>query len=346
MLRRFIFLLVCLFPLSLLQAEEDQALLQENSEVSVFPLALILEAAQAGSLEPEALLYGSSPDSFWRPDWPADLPPDAFKAQRGSVSEIILTLGDTRYTAQWNDQGLVSGFPFFYEGELIQVSIGYNSLQIESITLGFPAGDSSKGNVEMEAMEHDGNNPSLLRVNQGGVYSFVLLRWGVSFISEAWYAEDGNALADYEYQVSIEPVSLIRSYKRLADTGNTEAFFDYDSRSLVTGISSTGGNFSVYYFHGDLPRYRELEPATPSEADTVPPASHYSLQWDENSFLVRLSGAADGSDEITDSRYEYDLDSRGNWIARREIKMVRRFGFLSPVQGPEITRILEYREDE
>ncbi|GHU65303.1 hypothetical protein FACS189447_04000 [Spirochaetia bacterium] len=324
MLRRFVVLLICLFPLSL-QAQEDQASLQENKG-STFPLALIMEASRT-----------KTPGTFWGPDWSPGLPPDAFKAQ--NVSGIIFYFGDTQYKAQWDDQGLVRDFPFFLEGELVQVSVEYNPPQIAGITLAFQAGDSVKEPLDLEILEYAGDDPSIIRVKEGDVYSFVLMRWGMTFILEAWYDEDGNALAEYEYQVSTEPFSRIKSYKRLADQGNIGTIFDYDSRSLVTGISGPGGNFSVHYFHGDLPRYWEQAPDDQS-------ASHYSLQWDENGFLVRASGAVDGSDEILDSRYEYDFDSRGNWTSRREIKMVRRFGLLSPVQGPEITRMLEYRGDE
>ncbi|AEF80553.1 hypothetical protein [Leadbettera azotonutricia] len=327
MYRRFILLCICFLPFSLLHAQENPAPLQED-EISAFPLALILETSKTGAS-----------GSFWRPNWPPELSPDAFRAQGASMSGISFTLGDVQYKARWNDEGFVTDFPCFLEDGLVQVSIKYNAPRIKEITLAFQNGDSAKEPAELEVMEYDGDAPSLVRVNQGGLYSFVLMRWGVSLISEAWFDQDGNALAGYEYQVSTEPFSRIRSYERMSDQGSEETIIDYDSRSLVTGISGAGGNFSVHYFHGDLPRYWELEPAGSA-------ASHYSLQWDESGFLVRLSGAVDGEGEVVDSRYEYDFDSQGNWIARREIKMVRRFGLLSPVRGSVTSRILEYKDGE
>jgi ABC-type taurine transport system ATPase subunit len=42
--------------------------------------------------------------------------------------------------------------------------------------------------------------------------------------------------------------------------------------------------------------------------------------------------------------YEYDFDERGNWIERREIRMIRSMGHFISTQGTVFRRILEYRE--
>jgi hypothetical protein len=88
-------------------------------------------------------------------------------------------------------------------------------------------------------------------------------------------------------------------------------------------------------------------PAADPEAAGLEQARAYVFQWDEKGFLVRLLGRAGGeAQDSIDSRYEYTLDEKGNWIERREINMIRRLGLLVPVQGAALKRNLEYREAE
>jgi hypothetical protein len=46
-----------------------------------------------------------------------------------------------------------------------------------------------------------------------------------------------------------------------------------------------------------------------------------------------------------DFRYEYEFDSRGNWIFRQEIALSRRGGLLTPVYGRGLIRRISYGEE-
>jgi hypothetical protein len=95
----------------------------------------------------------------------------------------------------------------------------------------------------------------------------------------------------------------------------------------------------VHFYREDLPRYWERRPV--SEADE---AGNFSLQWDEANFLVRIRGEPENSGSFVDYRYEYELDEKGNWIERRETRMIRAFDLLVPSPGITIKRVLEYRK--
>ncbi|MCL2320427.1 MAG: hypothetical protein FWC45_10105, partial [Treponema sp.] len=115
-----------------------------------------------------------------------------------------------------------------------------------------------------------------------------------------------------------------------------------------TGIAGPGGLFGVLYYREDLPRYWERLPRTGMAGGTKDRegAGNFSLQWDEEGSLVRISyrTASPGTFESpVEYRYDYTLDERGNWIERREIRMIRRLGLLVPLPGITFTRVLEYR---
>jgi hypothetical protein len=57
-------------------------------------------------------------------------------------------------------------------------------------------------------------------------------------------------------------------------------------------------------------------------------------------------GPEEGPDFPVDLRYEYELDSRGNWITRREIARFRRGDLLLPAYSRELTRRISYAEGE
>ncbi|MDR0312211.1 MAG: hypothetical protein LBI14_01290, partial [Treponema sp.] len=107
-------------------------------------------------------------------------------------------------------------------------------------------------------------------------------------------------------------------------------------RYLVTEKRNSGGIYSVHYINEDLPRYWNRQYP---EAE----AEFYSLQWDMIGLLVRLREEQSGG---ADSRYEYVIDSRGNWIERQEIKMIAINGLLVPTQGQTVKRIIEYGEND
>jgi hypothetical protein len=79
------------------------------------------------------------------------------------------------------------------------------------------------------------------------------------------------------------------------------------------------------------------------------------MQWDEEGSLVRLSGetgtdtpeaSSPDGEERFDRGYVYSRDEQGNWTERREIVLVRRFGYLVPAGEFVLRRRIEYRAGE
>jgi hypothetical protein len=348
-MRCFLFLLLAsFFPLFVLPAQEEKLQEEKVPVAETFPLALVLEVADAKPL-----------DFLWRPDWPLEMPPDLFKVISGNILslEALTPSGSLRFSR--NRNGLVTDFPFFLKGEMFQAGVVYNSFpRIERVSLepalvpkAAESGNgeaqpnelppsASTGKRELEVLEYAGEYPSLLRMSgEGGAWAFILLRRGGDYIEETWYDETGNALGWYEYRLTpSKEGGRISSIKNLGEGGEDGERYFYDSRFLVTAMSGGFGEYSVSYYRENLPRYWEQRPPHGT-------GRRLSLQWDEQGFLVRIR---DGNDEagFVDCRYEYRLDEKGNWIERREIRMIRRFGVLVSSPGPLVRRILEYGESQ
>ncbi|MDR1565786.1 MAG: hypothetical protein LBS48_00700 [Treponema sp.] len=314
-------MLVFVFPLFLLPAQEEP---RGTGAAGDFPLFALLEAADSGG------------SGTWQPDWPPEFPPDAFKLPDGQRASITVTIGEEQYCMGRN--AAAAQFPFLLDGKLVQVRTVYSG------ALGISG--AAFESVKLDILEYEDGEPSLVRVLREEVYSFVLLRRRGAFVSESWYNEAGRALCFYEYRLSAGPGALITSTRRRSEEGDVFTLRHYDSRYLVTGINGPEGDFSVQYYRQDLPRYWERKPAAETGRSEPEKPFHYSLQWDEAGFLVRISGTTGDSGEFMDSRYEYTLDEKGNWIERREYRMERSFGLLAASGGATVTRVLEYKDRE
>ncbi|MCL2130028.1 MAG: hypothetical protein FWH35_06730, partial [Treponema sp.] len=216
-------------------------------------------------------------------------------------------------------------------------------------------------------LEYGNDYPSLVRVEYGDFFYFISLSKGGDVIMETWFDEDGNALGAYAFSlVKNGERSRIASARDFSNADGTMDFF-YDSRNLITGISNSSGIFQVQFFLEGLPRYWERRPIMAGEAELYTGdsgvreaelypgndggAGNFSLQWDERGLLVRIAGgqgrtgdAEEGFD--IDYRYEYVLDGRGNWIERRETRMVRQMNLLVPAPGTVMKRVLEYSQSQ
>ena len=293
-----------------------------------FPLALILEGAKhAGDA------------AAWRPDWPFELPPDAFRVLEAELSRARIIGEGYDLSLTFRPDGLVEKFPFMLAGRMIQVSLVYNNaMEIRELTVAFPAGDEP---WEMEFLEHSDSLPTLARGFRMNTWYFIYLTWGMNEVRETWYDVEGNFLGAYSFPFANigqdRRIRMVRNYF----APNEGAELHFDSRGLVTEISLTGGLYRVLYFREDLPRYWERRPIAGDLLET----GNFSFQWDVNGILVRITGGSYEDGGITvDLRYEYDFDERGNWIERREIRMIRNMGHFVPTQGTIFRRVLEYRD--
>jgi hypothetical protein len=258
--------------------------------------------------------------------------------------------------------GVLAEFPVFLEGSLFPVTTRFDpGGGIAGFTLGDawviellppeePAlarvyagnpgkssGDGVLGNPGEQAGENVGEDPG-----GGGPY-FVALSRGPLHFSETWFDREGAVLAVLTGDAGFigDACRLIAREKR-DRTGTFSETFDYDSGGNLSALSAGEARFSALYTPEHHPRYWErFFPGDPR---------FYTIQWDEQNRLVRMTlrtgGDDPGEDEPLDFRYEYLSDSRGNWIERREIPLIRRYGFLVPAPERVIRRRIEYAPGE
>jgi hypothetical protein len=336
-MRRFLCLLCMLFFTLTLNSQEAGG--GKSDTGYIFPLALVLEWADYAS-------------DVWKPDWPLEIPPDAFKVLSGEISACEINGDDFTLDYKIDEAGRVEEFPFVLNGEMAQASLVYNWFsEIQELTITFPSGDNP---WELEFLEYRNSFPYLVRAyNAGaggaaGAWYFIYYSWSRTEILETWYDETGNALCIYGFTLAeIGKKSKIRTITDYSAPTNTDSGieFFYDSRGLVTGISGPAGIFNVFYFRENSPRYWERRPAEDNAADSnAVKTGNFTFQWDETGLLVRLSGEDDKEGQFLDCRYEYTLDERGNWTERRETRRIRDMGFLMPAPGTTIRRVLEYKK--
>jgi hypothetical protein len=324
--------LICLFTMIFFASALEAQEMAEETPVAagIFPLALILEEARYASYDPNALR------PVWRPDWPVELPPDAFRVVSGEISRAEIETEEYSLSMSYSPEGLVEEFPFMLNDKMTQAGIVYGeSAEIRKMVLTFPSGEEP---WELEFLGnfsfHEDYFPFIVRGFCSGVWYFIYLSRGVNEIIETWYDENGSILGAFKFSLTLIGKDLrIRAIFDYTITEETE--YHYDSRGFLTEASGPGGLYKVLYYREDLPRYWERRPAEDEMG-----GGNFTLQWDEAEFLLRISGG----DNPVDYRYEYTLDERGNWIERRETRMIQGFGLLVPSQGTVFMRKLEYRE--
>jgi YD repeat-containing protein len=288
------------------------------------------------------------------------MPADAFFAS-GNWSGLSLSGPDTELALARNEDGFLSSFPFFYGGNFFPVTTRFDDR-------GLPAGFTvtSETPLGIDFLENGDPLPALVRVTGGETFYFVLIRYTDSLVLETWYDQEGGVLGVYSYRYEI-----IAGERRLtaavlrSDGGEVPEEYAYDSLGNISAIRSPEGIFSALYTGGPrgvCPRYWRIPGAAaekpapvegPPESGTDPAfdpglsAAFITLQWDEEGLLVRLSGETGTSgEERTDRRYGYSRDERGNWTERRELSLIRRFGYLVPEEELVFERRIEYREGE
>ena len=313
----------------------------------IFPLTLVLEGAEYAREE------------IWRPDWPSELPPDAFKLRAGEISRIYIEQADVEnaegegfsLNLSFGPGGLVEEFPFVLNGNMAQVSLVYNdAMEIQELTVIFSSGKAEGGEAasgdgasdeaawKMEFLEYSGSFPFLVRASSQDAWYFIYFSGGVNEILESWYDEEGKLLGAYSFSLAETGNSRrIRAVKDFSGSDGDMEYY-YDSRGLLSETLGPGGRYKVLFYREDFPRYWER---TPSGGQAG--AENFSIQWDERDLIVRFRGEPENA-EFVDYRYEYILDEKGNWIERREIRMIRNLELLAPSPGTTFRRVLEYKE--
>ncbi|MDR3275768.1 MAG: hypothetical protein LBT11_00930 [Treponema sp.] len=339
--------------------------------LGILPLAFALGQTGTPPFSVYALyLTHAAGGPLWQPDWPVDLPPDAFLPGIGAgsgVGELSLDYRGGTLIIRRDATGVLRDFPFYYDGAFYQVVPVFAEdgeapagFLIEGpVPEAVSAGTGSTGAAsdaastepvpgawKIQVLEYRDQFPSLVRVSGEGGLFFVVLEEGGSRASETWYGEDGRALAILLYRFDA-PRGLLREVSfqavnfrvtqdadpataQSADNGNR--YRHYDSFGNVSALIVPGGqDCSASYAALGRPWYWRRN------------AGVYRFQWDERGLLAGLSGLSEEGLTM-DLRYEYILDGRGNWIERQESSWEHGEGYLLPHTGPVIHREIIYQD--
>jgi len=316
-MRRFVCLFTLIFSVSAIQA-------QTAAGSGVFPLAPVLEAAE----------FAASPAGIWRPDWPLELPPDAFRLHAGEAARITLEGDGLRLSFYTDQEGRAIEFPFMLNGAMAQVSLDFQQQEIREMTVSFP---QTQELWEFEFLEYQDSYPALVRAFISGDWFFVSFsRWDRG-ITETWFDPEGNVLAVHDFSlIEIGGRQRISAAQDILNPANAGIRWYFDSWGLAARISGPAGSYAVLHHRDTLPRYWERRPAAGNGT------GDFYLQWDAGGFLVRLTEM--NLSQAAEYRFEYTLDEKGNWIKRQEIRMYHQAGLFFPAPGAVFTRVLEYRQ--
>jgi hypothetical protein len=286
----------------------------------------------------------------WRPDWPLSAPPDlfytlpesgaagitvtfeppenGFAEQEPAAGESVAgetvagEIAGVEISAEWQNGRLVR-FPVFRDSSFIQAKAEYDA----SGTLTGITGED----LEMAILAYDeGGRPVTVRIKTEGAYFFAAVEYVPDRITETWYDENGSPRNVLYAGKTGDSVSI--TYGENGAEAETTKFF-FNSYGSVSEIRSPEGSWSARYERRGFPRYLERNLGNGPE--------RYSFQWDEAGRLTRLSGLTEDG-RSADSRFEYDLDDRGNWIVRRELTMTNISGRLFPGPGAVVKRRIQY----
>lgn len=317
----------------------------------IIPIHILLQNAAGGRI-------------MWQPDWPPNIPVDAFNILNEDwgreISAVTLVNGDLELSARRDEQGLLTEFPVFMNGVFYQFRTQFDSRGRIS---GFVMRGETPVEIQFLAFENSGGRPSLARIHSGSSWLFASLSEQNGLALETWYDAAGTPLAVFSAQ---SENGRIRFYKyAIQNTGGETAnppsaaetrqpavqaadnakvptvvmtpgtvvkvkILHYDSMGNTTQAGYEEGVFEAVYNGRNLYYWQD------------PAARGVSLQWDGRGLLVRMSGVA-GDNAALDYRYEYIVDDQGAWIERREFSMEPMLGVLIPVAGGSFTRKIEYR---
>ncbi|GHV23682.1 hypothetical protein FACS189494_11800 [Spirochaetia bacterium] len=263
----------------------------------------------------------------WRPDWPPEIPVDAFEvhlfsglALKSETDGRGLRLRRNGNRTFWDE------FPFLLNGDLVQVQ--------SVISGGVLKGFSLQEGIEIELLQFDvEGNPVMCRVDNAGTFYFVLFTWQSAEILETWFNEEGTLACIFE-------LTKHRQTKTIGESDAAEeTFFHFDSMNNITKIQ-TGGEVFTAGYNANGVRYRSGY------------SERHEIQWDENGLPVRMYITPIADNEQPDVlpeilkpynvSWEYDFDAKGNWVSRREIVWREYSGVMVSTGGSLWERTIEY----
>jgi hypothetical protein len=295
-----------------------------------FYLIPILEAAFSGNV-------------YWRPDWPQDIPPDSFFIQRENEvpEEIELFNNINKFIIKRDNEGRLVEFPFFMADGYIRVKAVYadtGALHAMSASF-FPSdvpfeiqADQTEDKIwDIEFPDgfipysdfSPGGTFLPVKTGCGDSVFYVFFFESPDFFSETWYDSEGNflsfckALVDRNKSVSA-CTWRIRSLQihGLASPRFEDYFFD--SNGNITEIRLSEKSFQAVYRNGRPCYWRYQD------------GHQYELHWDTQGFLTNIRTVEKAGESYIEYRYEYELDTSGDWINRMETAFRTQTDLLVP----------------
>jgi hypothetical protein len=328
-----------------------------------FPLAPLLETAASGELR-------------WQPDWPPEIPPDAFSAGASGAAgdsprEIVLDGEAGTFTLRRDGAGRLRAFPFFFRNMPVQAEFEYGPAGgVTRLRVSAAGGEPWLFEFPGGFLPRGGGGSALsspVKASRGGAVFYVFFLEAAGFLSETWYDGDGNFQVYYRAEMYRDASPWrIRSLEKRDSAGPGVEYRSFDSEGNITEISSPEGTFTALYRLKRPLYWDQTGRAAPADtaannvadtadrtADTAPSpdsageqaaggANSFVLQWDERGFLTLMKYA--GANGSAECRYEYEEDSRGNWIRRQALSMRAGFGLLIPGSGVSWSRRIGYQE--
>jgi hypothetical protein len=354
------FFLICLLFPCLLGAQDA-----ESPAPGVFPFPL-------GPLLAEAV-YG---EGRWRPDWPRDIAPDAFMAEGAAGVTVELAGGDSpdpvsgpllpAYRLERDSAGRLSAFPAALplgsggalvfaqaelrrdgEGGILELGIRLPAPPAgESVLAGAPedpevpegpeAPEETAWSVLFPAPYPPEFSPAPVTARCGDSVFYVLFSGGGGWIAETWYGPQGDFAA--YFKTLLGPADGPAPRVTGLEGEGRRRDYRYESGGNLSEYSGDQGDFSALYSGQGRPLYWVSRRS-------------YGLQWDERGLLRDMRdldpGSGDsGAPRPAAYRYDYEFDSRGNWIRRRETALFLREGLLLPESMKETARRIGYAEGD
>jgi hypothetical protein len=322
-----------------------------EKSLQIIPLSPFLEALSAGEV-------------FWRPDWPAGFPPDAFSVNTGRPLSIAVRSGEDALSFRRDDEGRLREFPLFWGGTFFQARADYDAAgRIQRLAVS-SAGDSLVFDFPEDFLIPGTAAP--VRVNRAGTWYFALVLETGASLSETWYDQEGKFVAWYQARIRRDgPSWRIQSLEFRDPGAQSGESFDFDNGGNITGVNSPRGEFRARCRDGrpvywdrlpaaePVPATAPAPPGVPAAADGTPlppenppPAGtpeesgNFILQWDERGLLTakRPREEAAGGE----FRYEYETDNRGNWTRRQDTEMVSLEDIVFPLSRGHFERQIIY----
>ncbi|MDR2746910.1 MAG: hypothetical protein LBB77_05620 [Treponema sp.] len=170
-----------------------------------------------------------------------------------------------------------------------------------------------------------------VEVQRGEELHYVMFGGSGDWITETWYDPLGNFTAYFETRIRPEGLPAGGRPRVLSlEGGDYRGNYSYESGGNLSEYSGDQGLFSAVYGVRGRPLYWTA-------------GRDYALQWDEEGRLTGMRDLAPpGGEGPAAFRYEYELDSRGNWVRRRETALFLRENLLLPGSMRETIRRIDY----